>query len=361
MSSARRPLIIALIVTWVLAVLSALGAFGYAKHLARQQVFSQLAVAARVETALQARQLTELRLRADHLAHDPAFVEYVAQSLIPDPARGGAIDSTSIADLLDSRRKDYDLALVLDPTGKPAARSGTLLAKDSGIGNDAAIQRAIATLEPQQEMRVEQGQIILVVVEPLLRGGALQGVLYAAKQLDSGFAMAVSKASGVDIALVATPAAAQATLPDSGLAPALVQAIRNSFSATPAPTQAGSRRLSLQAGGTTLPAIATPLRTVGGRATLIALDSAFTAPSAAATLAWPLWLGIAILALIASGATLLRWRRTDAPLESICTILERGVHGDHELVIRTHGSTALRRLRDEINTLLAQAARDGRR
>lgn len=354
MNMATRPLRVGLLAIWVLAILSALGVFAWMTHLAQRQSFVHLASAARVERALQSRQLAELRLRADHLAKDPAFVAYVAQSLIPDPARGNAIDSASIADLLSSRRQGYDLALVLDPGGKPAARSGDLLANDANLRNDPAIGRAIVTLKPQQELRVEQGQIILVVVEPLLRGEALQGVLYTAKQLGGAFTEAVSRVSGSEVLLLAMPAAASDASPANGGSSELAHAIQTALAATPG--QSGS--MTMRVDGRTLPAIATTLPTVGGQATLVALDPGFDAAVAAIKSAWPLWLGILLLASIASGGVLVRWRRTDLPLAHICAILERGVEGDRALVIRTHGSAALRRLRDQLNAIFAQASSD---
>lgn len=352
MNMATRPLQAGLLAIWVLAILSALGAFAWMTHLAQRQSFAHLASAARVEQALQSRQLAELRLRADHLAQDPAFVAYVAQSLIPDPARGNAIDSASIADLLSSRRQGYGLALVLDPGGKPAARSGDLLANDANLRNDPAIGRAIVTLKPQQELRVEQGQIILVMVEPLLRGEALQGVLYTAQRLDGAFTEAVSRVSGSEVLLLAVPAAASDASPANGESSALSRAIRTALAA--APRQSGS--MTMRVDGRTLPAIVTPLQTAGGSAELVAIAPSFLAAHAVLEMAWPLWLGIILLAGIASGGVLVRWRRTDLPLAHICAILERGVEGDHALVIRTQGSAALRQLRDQVNALLAQSS-----
>lgn len=112
--------------------------------------------------------------------------------------------------------------------------------------------------------------------------------------------------------------------------------------------------MTLRVDGRTLPAIVTPLQTAGGSAELVAIDPSFMATHAVLDMAWPLWLGILLLASIASGGVLLRWRRTDLPLAHVCAILERGVEGDHALVIRTHGSAALRRLRDQLNAIFAQ-------
>lgn len=350
MNTATRPLRAGLLAIWILAILSALGTFAWMAQLAQRQSFAHLAGAVRVEQALEARQLAELRLRADHLAQDPAFVAYVAQSLIPDPARGNAIDSASIADLLSSRRQGYDLALVLDPNGKPAAQSGTLPANDASLRNDPAIRRAITTLKPQQELRVEQGRIILVVIEPLLRGDSLQGVLYTAKQLAGAFTEAVSRVSGSEVLLLASPAVASEASPANGESSTLTHAIRTTLAA--APGRSGS--MTLHVDGRTLPAIVTPVQIAGGSAELVAIDPSYLAAHAAFAMAWPLWLGILLLAGIASGGVLVRWRRTDLPLAHICAILERGVEGDHALLIRTHGSAALRRLRDQLNAIFAQ-------
>ena len=359
MKRARANLLGSLALTWLLALLAASGVYAYTAHLNLTHEHGKLAVAPRVEAAFAAQELDTLRLRADHLAMDPAFVDYVAQSLVPNPSLGNAIDSTSITDLLIARRKGYDLAMVLDPDGKPAARSGTLLTNDAQLRSDPAISQVIKTLKPVQEIRVEQGRIILAVAEPLLRGGALQGVLYTAKELGSTFAKAIAHTAGASIALVAAPAPDAANFPESGLAPDILRAIRQSVAAQQA-GHARTRALDLHVAAGTLPALAAPLPARGGEATLVAVDPAFDLASATMGKAWPLWLGILLLAVIASALVVLRWRRTDAPLEQVCAILERGVRGDHDLVIRTRGSATLQRLRDLINGLLAQMSDAGR-
>lgn len=358
MNCARINLFGSLALTWVLAVLAAWGVYAYTTHLDLTRVREKLAVAPRVETALAAQELHELRLRADHLAMDPAFVDYVAQSLVPNPSLGNAIDSTSIADLLSARRKGYDLAMVLDPDGKPAARSGTLLDDDAELRADPAIAQAIKTLQPVQEVRAERGHIILVVVEPLLRGGALQGVLFTARELDSAFAKAIADTAGVGIALVTTPAPAATNMPESGLSQGVLAAIRDS-NVIKQSKLTRAQLIDLRVGAHALPVLAAPLPMRGGEATLVALDPAFDPTSAAVGTAWPLWLGILVLAGIASALAVLRWRRTDAPLEQICTILERGVQGDHKLAIPSRGAATPRRLGDLITRLLAQMSDAG--
>lgn len=354
MKPATRSLVLWLAGIWLLAVLSALGLYAFGVHQSRSGLVQRLSTAARAESALETQRLVTLQLRANHLDMDPAFVDYVAQSLVPNPALDNRIDSTSIADLLDSRREGYDLAVVLESDGKPVARSGTLLANDAQIRNDPAIGRVIATLKPHQEVRVEQGKIILVAVEPLLRGGALQGVLYTAEELGNSFTQAVGKVADAGIALVASPAPASETPPNNGLSFAALAAIRAGLGSNPSPAETRVL-LNLDVAGAVLPVVATPLNTVGGRATLVALDPGFSVTSVTLATIGPLWLAIAVLSLLASLAAWVHWRRIGVPLDCICAILERGVKGDHALVIRTEGSAAVRRLRDEINTLLAQA------
>ncbi|TAN04598.1 MAG: hypothetical protein EPN36_08240 [Rhodanobacteraceae bacterium] len=359
MNRARLNLFGSLALTWLFAVLAAVGVYAYMAHLDLRHVRETLMVAPRVEAALAAQELHELRLRADHLAMDPAFVDYVAQSLVPNPSLGNAIDSTSIADLLNARRKGYDLAMVLDPDGKPAARSGTLLDDDTQLRADPAIAQVIKTLQPVQEVRAEQGHIILVVAEPLLRGGALQGVLFTARELGSAFAKAIAGTVGAGIALVTTPAQDATAMPESGLSQGILAAIRDSKVIRQSKLTR-TQLIDLRVAGPTLPALAAPLLTRGGQATLVALDPGFDPMSAAAGTAWPLWLGILVLAGIASGLAVLRWRRTDAPLEQICTILERGVQGDHELVIPSRGAATPWRLGELITRLFAQMSDAGR-
>jgi hypothetical protein len=149
-----------------------------------------------------------LQLRGEALAQDSAFVDYVAQSLIPNPQLGGAVDSVSISDLLRERRKGYDIAMVLDYRGTPVASSGILLKDPVSIRKDPLVTAAISQLKPRQGVWLDHGQLLWVAVNPLLRSGALQGVLVTATRVDAAFAVAIGHIARADVALVATAATA---------------------------------------------------------------------------------------------------------------------------------------------------------
>lgn len=354
MTRPTRFLLWALPVIAALTAASAVGVLWHARHVASMQTLSRLKTAANIENAMQDQRLLVLRLRADSLALDPAFVDYVAQSLIPDPSRGNAIDSASITDLLIARRHGYDLAVVLDPQGASIARSGTPLARHERIQRDPLVIKAMHTLQPTQGTWVDNGQVVLVVVEPLLRGGALQGFLLAAERVDNHFADAVSRVAHAGFVLFASPKPGVETVTSAGLEPWITQALAtHTRQPQDAPNSAGRSLRLIDDGHTTL-AWETPLVAASGHATMVVVAPDLDPMRSALTAAWPLLLGTAVLGLIAALAALLYWRRVGIPLQHMLETVERGQHGDRQLVIRVDGTPSVRRLRDAINRLLAQ-------
>lgn len=310
-----------------------------------------LKVAATVEHELQSNRISELQLRAAALAQDPAFVDYVAQSLIPNSQLGGAVDSVSISDLLRERRNGYDIAMVLDARGMPAASSGILLKDHASIRDDVLVKAAISQLKPQQGVWVDHGQILWVAVNPLLRGGALQGVLLAASRVDKSFAAAISRIAGTDIALLIQPSPGSEPAPTSGLDGWTDQALSAQLPQVLAVTEPRGQPLKIADGQHGVTAWVTPLRTSGGRAALVAL----TPDDGAArmdTSALPLLLGVLGFGVCALLLVLLQWWRTWRPLQRLLEVIEHAVEGDRNLTIRVDGSSFVRRLRDGINRWL---------
>lgn len=333
---------------------SAMGVLWYADHSAGAQVLTRLKTAATAEAQLQDQRMTVLRLRADALALDPAFVDYVAQSLIPNPAQGNEIDSTSITDLLIERRHGYDLAAVLDPQGKPVAHSGTPLDKHDRIQRDPLVQRVLQTLKPAQGVWLDDGRLVLVVVEPLLRSGALQGLLLAAERLDDGFASAVGRLSRSGIVISGSPTPGTGAITSRGLDPSVVRALATHATILRSAQNSRGRELRLSEDGHAALAWVTLLPTAGGHATLMAVDQNFGSQTPVIAKVWPLWLGVGLLGAIAVVFVLMHWRRVEIPLGRMTEIIERGKHGDRSLVIRVDGSPSVVHLRDAINRLMAQ-------
>lgn len=354
MKPGNRFLFAGVVATVVLTVGAALVTLGQANRRSHDRSVSQLKVAATVERELQASRLTELQLRAAALAQDPAFVDYVAQSLIPSPQLGGAVDSASISDLLRERRSGYDIAMVLDSRGTPVASSGILLKDHASIRQDALVTAAISQLVPRQGVWVDHGQLLWVAVSPLLRGGALQGVLLAATRVDDTFATAVSRIARTDLALVIEPFPGGEPSPSSRLDGWTENALGLQLEQLLAVTGQSGKAVPLTGAEHGVTTWVTPIKASGGRAALVAIGAEETAgPFSADGL--PLLVGVVGFGFGALLLVLLHWWRTWLPLQRMLEVIENASQGDHHLTIRVEGSSMVCRLRDGINRLLHSA------
>lgn len=357
MKPATRFLVVGMLLVGTLAAATVSGVVWQTQRVAQVKSLHQLQLTGTVEAELQANRLQELQLHAEVLARDPAFTDYVTQSLIPDPKLGGAIDSASISDLLAERRRGYDIALVLDPRGKPVALSGILLKSHASIQSNPLVTEAISSRKPTQGVWVDHGQLYWVAVNPLLHGTAVQGVLLAATRVDDAFASAVSRIVGTDVAFLVEHA------PDVGRAPSSVlnawatQALARPWPSAFEVTAITGQPLPLADGSSqSATAWVTPLDTSGGRAVLLALDSTAGSGRFVDAAAKPLLLGVALLTLSAVLTVWLLWRRTWLPLQRVLEVVQLASNGDQHLTVRTDGSLMVRRLRDAINQLLHGAS-----
>lgn len=350
MKSATRSLLFGLVLVLLFVVTAASGVIWQTGRTVHAAVMARLQSAATVENDLQASRLQELQLRAVVLAQDPAFVDYVAQSLIPNPQLGGAVDSVSISDLLNERRHGYDIAMVLDRKGKPIATSGIFLKNHASIQNDPMVVKAIGTLKPMQGAWVDHGQLLWVAVNPLLRSGALQGVLITATHVDTSFVIAIGRIAHTDVSLLLPPSAgappAPSTNPDNWISQAL-EANQGSMLDI-----ASARPWSLADAQHRTTAWVTPLPASAGHAVLVALDPDASSSGLIAETAWPLLFAVGGFGLLGVMIVLLQWRRTWLPLQEMLRVVRLAENGDQNLTVRVDGSPIVRSLRDSINTVL---------
>lgn len=353
MKPATGFLLMALAWVGVLTALALIAVQCQSQRIAQGQWQERLRTAASVGMELQAIRLQELQLRATVLASDQAFVDYVAQSLIPNPGLGGAVDSASISDLLNERRHGYDLSMVLDPQGQPVGRSGVLLRDRAGILRDPLVARAIAGLKPVQGLWVDHGQLLWVAVNPLLRGGALQGVLLSGAWVGDDFTATASRMgqAGVAVVVPAAPGAAWAPrMSDTGEVSA--SALGDNATRIMAVTAPAGQALQLQLGQRSASAWVVPLPASGGHAALIAVAPVGAAAIAAHGLAWPLQLGAALLGLLGALLVLQQWWRTHLPLQRMLSVVQRAADGDSNMTVRVDGGAGVRQLREQLNRLL---------
>lgn len=302
---------------------------------------------------LQQARLAQLALRAHYLASDPAFVDYVTQALVPDPHLGGAIDSASISNLLDERRTGYDSAVVLDPQGRLAARSGMPLRRDGDYRHDPLIAQSLQSRTPASGLWSGNGQLAWVAVEPLLRGAAMQGLLVTSVRIDDAFAQKLAKLSDSEVALL-VPAASGATIVASSNIGTLVGGELRDRTANPLEVvEADGRQLAIPAGSDTRLAWATPLDAASGKAALVALPSTRGARSVStAEPATALRVCLLLLTGLAALVVVLQWKRTYQPLQEMGDIVARAAQGEKFITLRTRGSSGVRRLAGAINGVL---------
>ncbi|HET6431687.1 hypothetical protein [Dyella sp.] len=277
---------------------------------AQAQADARLQRAVVVAHDARAQALQVLALRGSALAEDPAFVDYVVQSLQPNAALGGGIDRASISDLLNARRRGYDVAMVLDAQGMPAALDGVLLKDKASIQRDPLVTAALASAKPTQGAWIFDGSLLWVSVHPLLRGGIVQGALVAVQTVREPYPALVARHSGVATAMVVSGGAGFVMATQHALPGWAVPALPELASTLP-PDDAlppNGRALEVPGAGSVQPGWVLPLSASGGRAMMFLLDS--NRPEATAARGERLLYGvIAALALLALLASTLGGRR----------------------------------------------------
>ncbi|MDE2087030.1 MAG: hypothetical protein KGI63_07340 [Xanthomonadaceae bacterium] len=349
MSPANRSLALGLLLVLVGTVAAAVGTIQVSRRQALASTRHNVATGAKLLATLERMDMDNLVLRAQALADDPAFVDYVAQSLIPNPQLGGAIDSASIIDQLNERRHGYDVALVLDPAGKPAGMSGLLTRSAADIAKDPLVRRAIASQQPVQGYWLDNDRLLRVAIAPLLRGRSLQGLLVAARHVGVAFSDEVHDTTSVDLALLST---SSPTIPlvFSGAAPPSSTEFTRLRGA--ALSTSGAPKALRVVGWPVAYGLAVPVS--NGRAAWLLLPSAGGAPRTVPRKAVLLLSGVACLGLLAALGIVWLWWRTWLPLERMLYIVDRAAAGDGHMTLRTGGSALVRQLRDCLNRLIHQ-------
>lgn len=361
MKPATRFLLLGTSLIVLLAALAAAAVVWQTQRTVQREALQRVQRVASVYQDLQDSRLRELQLRAEVLSNDVAFVDYVAQSLIPNAQLGGAVDSASISDLLNERRRGYDIAAVLDPSGKLVATSGILLRDTSSIQDDPLVNSAIRSRKPVQGAWVSHGELLWVAINPLLRGGALQGVLVTATHVNPAFVADVSRLTHAAVSFAIQPSAGSPPAPSSpDVSGWMLEAIQQQLPHLLA--HKTDQAFSLNYGGHQASAWLTPLTATGGRAALIAADASDNNAATINAGMMPSLLGIAASAVLAWLLVMLQWRRTWLPLQHMLDILQRAAEaGDRRIMLRVGGSAIVQQLSERVNGLVTSsgAGREG--
>jgi hypothetical protein len=355
MKPAARFLVFGLATVTILALATAAGVIWQTDRLAQTRWLDRLQAAGTVESELQAGLFRELHLHAEPLADDPAFVDYISQSLIPSPKFGGRVDGASIGDILGERRHGFDIAIILDSKGKPAGSSGTLLKDDSSVAHEQLVAKALATLKPTQGLWADHGQLIMVVAHPLLKAGQLEGVLLACLRLDNGFANQIARISRTGVAMFVPSATALGVSFSDGLGRWIASTPPATMHRAIKDISMSGRELTLSDGEHDRTTWVRLLDASGDAAALVTMDYDVSGDKFIQDDALPLLYGLLGLWIVGSLFVLLQWSRTYVPLQNMIDIIKRAALGDQFMTLQAaKGSPIVRYLRDVINRLLAQ-------
>ncbi|HUB92113.1 MAG TPA: hypothetical protein VMA74_20485, partial [Dyella sp.] len=317
MKPAARFLLSGLVLVVALTAAASAGVVWCVHRAADERMLERFKVAGIVGADLQAQQLETLQLRAQLLASDPAFVDYVAQSLIPNP-QTGTVDSLSISELLTQRRHGYDVAMVLDPLGKPVSSSGLLTKDRASIPHDTLVTTSIRELKPVQGTWLDNGQLLWVVASPLLRGNTLEGVLITATRVNDAFAATVGRTARSHVALLAASGGSLLPLSNSGLDVRVLDLLSRQSASILAASSTSGQIVPIRDGSQVITTWVTPLRASDAQIALVALDHQGDGenrnlPAEAASLL----LGVWVLGAIAALCVLVQWQTTWRPLQQV--------------------------------------------
>lgn len=333
---------------WVLVVvcsaLAMVAALWNANQGGRTRALARLQTSSEIVHDLQAQELETLQLRAQTLAGDPAFVDYVAQSLVPNPQLGGAIDSLSISDLLKQRRHGDDMVMLLDATGTPVTAIGALGKDRASISREPLVVASISQLATVQGAWLDHGDLLWVVVSPLLKGRTPQGYLITASRASEGFFVKIGRLARSDVALVLDKAVSHSSGLDASLVDLLAVHRQEIFNAS---SEQGTG-MHLQDGHPPVDIWVTPLKLDGGHAALVTLDPPVPSDRGIDQETLRLLAGIAFFGLLAALYVWLQWFFTWRPLSKLADAFD----SDRGAIGRIRGSALVHDMRDRLLLLL---------
>lgn len=307
----------------------------------------QLDSARAAQRLVEAQTLQDLALRAELIAGNQAVVAYLSQAL-EGGLPGMESDTTSVADLLEERRVQLDLALiaVVDGAGNLVAATDPTLPPDT-FARAPAIAQARTQQTAQQGVFQERDRLLGLAIQPLAAYTSGDAYLIVAAPVGEAFARAVAEVGHVDVVLQGRDGAPiAATLP---AAAARMVAAR----AAP-PGARGEGRSTVEVGGRRVVLSAPLFGDVNATALLVAQPVADAGPYAAARR--PLQAGLALGLLAMVLGLYLAWSRLIAPLQALADVVEYAADaGDFNLRTSPRGASLVVRLTDAFNRLCTRA------
>ncbi|HET9485135.1 MAG TPA: HAMP domain-containing protein, partial [Xanthomonadales bacterium] len=232
----RLPLAWRIFLLFAVLIVLALGAAVFitlrqGNRIADEAVERALGASVEVQGEFTQRRLEEAQLKAQLIAADPAFVNYVAD------AQGGGLglgdgdvaDAGSIVDLLRERQEQYgfDLGVVLDAEGGLLARTDQSELIASSLAGDPFVEPVLAQLSPVSGYWRDGEKLYQAAIMPLDQSEDLVGFLIVALEVNDALGQKVGKVSGADIAYLLPGAEGAPVLAGTSLPAADAQALRD--------------------------------------------------------------------------------------------------------------------------------------
>ncbi len=343
----------------VVAAIAAVAGVGYfqgqraSTALARESLSASQAV----QNYFQERRKRELELISALMASDPAFVSYVSLALRTSTANS-RIDSASIRDLLAERRVQlgFDHAMVLDTGGHVVVDTRAIVQGRRDLSRRSGVRDALRTSAPASAVWVDNGELWLVAVVPLLGGGNVEAYLVTEMLIDDKVAIDLAKVSRTQLMFAVPqgksylPAASTvdlastkqflASLPPPQKFAAATELAPIEFDATDA---AGAvwRARALPIGDTDEGGVQVALVSPAQRQAIFGAVGRFVAVSSV----------IAVLAILLVPFVISR--AVFRPLGALASAAERAGRGEIPQLLRVEGSAEIARLTRSFNRLLA--------
>lgn len=347
-----KPATAALLKAWSVVaagtVLAVAGALWNADMAAQARSLDRLAASGDIERDVQEQALEVLELRAQALADDPAFVDYVTQSQVPDPKLGGAVDNLSVSDLLKARRHGDEVALLLDAEGAQITAIGSVGKDRSSIQRDPLVIESISRLKPVQGVWLDSDGMFWVAIHPMLRGRTPQGYVILAEPVTEAFFAKLSRLAHDDVALVADGGEGPSVRYASGLDIRFNELLAAHRDALFAVTDSRGGMVAMRDGARDIRVWAMPISSSQGHAALVALDQRADFGRGMDAVTWRLVAGILGFGFLAALCVLIAWRSTWHPLGQ----LVHGFDTDKGAIGKVRGGALVRDVRDRMLLLL---------
>ncbi len=230
----RLPLAWRIFLLFAVLIVLALGAAVFVTlrqgdRIAGEAVEEALSASGEVQTEFTQRRLEEAQLKAQLIAADPGFVNYVAD------AQGGGLglgdadvaDAGSIIDLLRERQQQYgfDLGVVLDAEGKLLARTDQSEPIEATLGGDPFVAPVLTELTPVSGFWRDGESLYQAAIMPLAQNDDLVGFLIVALAVNDALGQKVAKVSGADVAYLLPGAEGAPVVLGSSLPPSDAEAL----------------------------------------------------------------------------------------------------------------------------------------